>query len=281
MWVVDPWFTPPSQLPSILVVVAILGVMALILALFISPPLSKLRKVMDRFGRGELNARVRSRRHDEIGVVSREFDSLADRVEMLVAAERRLLQDVSHELRSPLTRLEVAVDLAMSRPDPRPLLERIRRDVARLSSLVVELLQLSRVESEPAARVVDEIPVGDLLHRIVEDCEIEATALGCQIAIEANAPGTIVGDAELLHRAIENVVRNAMRYSPQGGTVRVSSERSEAGLKICIRDSGSLRRIWSPSSSRSFALMETAAARPAEWGWGWRSPAAPWRSTPA
>ena len=89
-------------------------------------PLRRLRRVMDRFGRGDLRARVGSRRRDEIGVVSREFDLLAERVETLVTAERRLLQDVSHELRSPLTRLDVAVDLAIKREDRGPLLERIR-----------------------------------------------------------------------------------------------------------------------------------------------------------
>ena len=132
--------------------------------LSISPlPLRRLRRAMDRFGRGDLRARVGSRRRDEVGEVSPRFDLLAERVETLVTAERRLLQDVSHELRSPLTRLDVAVGLAIKREDRGPLLDRIRRDVTRLSALVGELLHLTRAEGDPSARVLEVGPAGDLL----------------------------------------------------------------------------------------------------------------------
>ena len=136
---------------------------------------------MDRFGRGDLPARVGSRRRDEIGVVSREFDLLAERVETLMTAERRLLQDVSHELRSPPTRLDVAIDLAIKREDRGPLLGRVRRDVTRLSDLMGELLHLTRAEGDPAARVRDVLRPGDPLKGLVEDCAPEAEAKGCHL----------------------------------------------------------------------------------------------------
>jgi two-component system sensor histidine kinase CpxA len=181
VWVVELWFEPPSPTPFIAVVVAIIAAMASALALYLSLPLRRLRRVMDRFGRGDLRARVGSRRFDEIGVVSREFDVLAGRVETLVTAERRLLQDVSHELRSPLTRLDVAIDLAIKREDRGPLLQRIRRDVTRLSDLVSELLHLTRAEGDPSARVLDIVRPGDLLRDLVEDCTIEAETKGCRM----------------------------------------------------------------------------------------------------
>ncbi len=105
VWIVEPWFDPSGVIPFIAVVVAINAIMGAALAFYLSHPLRRLRRVMDRFGRGDLRARVGSRRRDEIGAVSREFDLLAERVETLMTAERRLLQDVSHELRSPLARL--------------------------------------------------------------------------------------------------------------------------------------------------------------------------------
>jgi two-component system sensor histidine kinase CpxA len=103
--------------PFILVVVGILALAASALAFYLSLPLRRLKDVMDRFGHGDFKVRVKSTRRDEIGVVSREFDLLADRMETLVISQRRLLQDVSHELRSPLTRLDVAVDRAMKLTD--------------------------------------------------------------------------------------------------------------------------------------------------------------------
>jgi two-component system sensor histidine kinase CpxA len=238
IWLVQAGFRPPSPLPFLAVVVAIIAAMGSALALYISLPLRRLRQVMDRFGRGDLMARVGSRRRDEIGVVSREFDLLAERVETLVTAERRLLQDVSHELRSPLTRLDVAVDLAVRREDRGPLLQRIRRDVTRLSDLVGELLHLTRVEGDPSARVQDVVRPADLLQALVEDCAIEAEAKGCRLDFEWAGEASMKGDAELLRRAFENVIRNAIRYSPAGTTVGVALVPRGQGVEITVRDFG-------------------------------------------
>lgn len=238
IWVVEPWFERPSLAPFIAVVVAIITAMGSALALYLSVPLRRLRQAMDRFGRGDLRARVGSRRRDEIGVVSRAFDLLAERVETLVTAERRLLQDVSHELRSPLTRLDVAVGLAIKREDRGPLLERIRRDVTRLSELVGELLHLTRAEGDPSARVLDHVCPADLLHTLVEDCTIEAEAKGCRLELAEAWPGSIKGDPELLRRAFENVLRNAIRHAPEGTPIEVTLTACSQGAKVVVRDFG-------------------------------------------
>lgn len=170
VWIVEPWFDMPSPTPFIAVIVAINALMGTALAFYLSHPLRRLRQAMDRFGRGDLQVRTGSRRRDEIGAVSREFDLLAERIETLMTAERRLLLDVSHELRSPLTRLDVAIDLAIKREDRGPLLARIRRDISRLSDLVGELLHLTRVEGDPSARQLEIVRPADLLSSLVEDC---------------------------------------------------------------------------------------------------------------
>lgn len=238
IWIVEPWFDTPGATPFVVVVVAVNAFMGTILAFYLSHPLQRLRRVMDRFGRGDLQARVRSRRRDEIGVVSREFDLLAERVETLVTAERRLLQDVSHELKSPLTRLDVAVGLAIKRQDRGPLLERIRRDVTRLSELVGELLHLTRAEGDPTARVLDTVAPADLLRTLVDDCTIEAEAKGCRLEFHETHFGSVKGDAELLRRAFENVLRNAIRHAPQNSTIDVSLSACSNGVTIAMRDFG-------------------------------------------
>ncbi len=118
-------------------------------------------------------------RKDEIGELSRAFDEMAGRIQILLDAERRLLQDVSHELRSPLTRLDVAVDLALTSEDPSDLLGRIKRDISRLSVLVDELLQLTRAEGDPAAHTMEEVYLDDLIQGLIEDCALEAESRGC------------------------------------------------------------------------------------------------------
>ncbi len=252
VWIVEPWFDVPSPTPFIAVVVVINALMGTALAFYLSRPLRRLRQAMDRFGSGDLNARTGSRRRDELGVVSREFDLLAERIETLLTAERRLLQDVSHELRSPLTRLDVAVDLAIKREGPSPLLARIRRDISRLSDLVGELLHLTRVEGDPSARRHEFVRPGDVLSSLVEDCSLEAEAKGCHLQFQAESTAAMRGDVELLHRAFENVIRNAIRHAPEGTPVEVSLKPCEQGVKVIVRDFGpgvptaSLSSIFEP-----------------------------------
>ena len=121
------------------------------LAVHLASPLRNLRRVVERFGRGELGIRFHLARQDEIGELARAFNRMADHITTLLSAERRLLQDVSHELRSPLARLGFAVELAKTSTDRDAALTRIRKEADRLNQLVDELLQLTRAEGDPAA----------------------------------------------------------------------------------------------------------------------------------
>jgi len=235
---VRPWFDPPNILPYYGAIVLVIAGMGAILAMHLAAPLRSLQRVMDRFGRGDLAARVRSTRRDEIGELSRAFDEMAGRIETLLAAERRLLQDVSHELRSPLTRLDVAVDLASTSEDPCVPLGRIKRDVGRLSVLVNELLQLTRAEGDHSVLHLEEVRLDDLLRGLVDDCAVEAEANGCRLDLRALESCSVRGEQELLRRAVENVVRNAIRHAPPGTAVEVGLELRDDVAKVVVRDHG-------------------------------------------
>ncbi len=153
-------------------------------------------------------------------------------------AERRLLLDVSHELRSPLTRLDVAVDLALTSDDREVYLGRIKRDIGRLSVLVNELLQLTRAEGDPSIHNLDHVRLDEILEVLVEDCDMEAEAKGCRLDLSASEPCTVLGDPELLRRAVENVVRNAIRHAPVGTAITIDLESHRESATIAVRDHG-------------------------------------------
>lgn len=236
--VARPWFGPPNILPYYGIVVLVIVAMGAILAMNLAAPLRRLRDAVERFGRGDLFVRTRSRRRDEIGALARSFDEMAGRIETLLSAERRLLQDISHELRSPLARLGFAVALARTGDDRGAALDRIQRDVDRLSALVGELLELTRAEGDPAARERAAVRLDDLLRMIADDAAIEAHAKGCRIMLNAPIACTVRGDGELLRRALENVLRNAVRHTPEGTSVDVDLSAGGSSADVTIRDCG-------------------------------------------
>lgn len=206
------------------------------LALTFTSPLRQLQKTVEQFGQGDLSARVNSERGDELGDLSRAFDRMAARIETLLAAERRLLLDISHELRSPLARLNVAIELARSGDEAQ--FDRIQKESDRLNALVGQLLQVTRAEGDPASLHRDPIRLDQLVEQLVDDAKFEAAARGCQIEYRAPMAVTVEGDAELLRRAVENVVRNAIRYAPQHTPVTVDLSRQNGRAVVDVRDFG-------------------------------------------
>jgi two-component system sensor histidine kinase CpxA len=235
---VQPWFQPPNILPYYGAIVLVIAGMGSILALHLAKPLRRLRDVVEQFGRGNLEARSRSDRKDEIGELSRAFDEMAERIETLLAAERRLLQDVSHELRSPLARLGFAVELARDDEERDLALARVRKEAERMTTLVGELLQLTRIEGEPQSRARRDVPLAPLLEEIVRGCDLELQARGCQIILRPLPPVVVSGTPELLHRAIENVVRNAIRHTGEGTAIEIELALNGELAVLTIRDQG-------------------------------------------
>jgi two-component system, OmpR family, sensor histidine kinase CpxA len=163
---------------------------------------------------------------------------MANRIETLLVAERRLLQDVSHELRSPLARLSFAAELARTAPDRDAAFDRVRKEISRLSELVATLLEVTRSEGDPSTRSRGIFYLGELLRDIVNDCSVETSERACNIALAETAPVALFGDKELIRRAIENVIRNAVYYSPAESTVEVASSSDSRYAHIWVRDRG-------------------------------------------
>lgn len=242
------WFLTPDHL----FIMGAAIVLCWWLAFHLTGPVRSLQKAVERFGSGDLGARVGSTRRDELGQLARTFDRMAGRIETLLAAERRLLLDISHELRSPLARLGVAVELARTGDDLEPNLNRIQKESDRLNSLVGELLQVTRAEGDPSSLRRNPVRLDVLLEQLVEDSKIEAAARGCSLLYEKREPVTVEGDPELLRRAVENVIRNAIRHSPKEAPVEVSVARNNGRVLIDVRDRGpgvpeeALPRLFDP-----------------------------------
>jgi signal transduction histidine kinase len=233
-----PRVAPSDLLVYFLWLPLLIGVVCYILAVHLASPLRGLRRAMETFGRGELGIRYHLARRDEIGELAQAFNRMADQITTLLKAERRLLQDVSHELRSPLARLGFAVELARTSPDRELALNRIRKEADRLSHLVDELLQLTRAEGDPGARNLEDVDLGKLLGELVADCALEADAAGCRLTLRGERSVVVTGDRELLRRACENILRNAIRHAPPGSSVEIELALHDGRADIAIRDHG-------------------------------------------
>jgi signal transduction histidine kinase len=230
------------------------GVLAIcfILAHSLTAPLRSLQSVVEHFGRGDFTARSHSDRGDEVGELARTFDGMAQHIQSLLDRQRDLLRDISHELRSPLTRLSLALQLARSGSDRFQALDRIEKEASRLNALVGELLSLARMDSGQSALHLATVRVDQMLGDLVESCSLEASSRGCRLQLSSEAPVTIEADEELLRRALENVISNAVHYSPQDTDISVIIDQGLDVVRIRVRDFGpgvpaeSLGRIFEP-----------------------------------
>jgi signal transduction histidine kinase len=208
------------------------------LARYLTRPVRNLQKAVERFGHGDLSARSGTTRKDELGDLGRAFDRMAGRIETLLHAERRLLLDISHELRSPLARLAVAIELARSGDDLECALNRIQKEADRLNSLVGQLLQVTRAEGDPSSLRREAVRLDEMVGQLVSDSALEASSHGCRVEYGRHEPVTVEGDPELLRRAVENVMRNAIRHAPPETAVEVKLARDNGRAVIDIRDHG-------------------------------------------
>jgi two-component system sensor histidine kinase CpxA len=197
------------------------------LARYLSAPVVQLRKATRQLSNGNLTARVNEnllKRRDEITYLGQDFNLMAARIESLVEAQRRLLADISHELRSPLARQGVAVGLARRRggPEVSSALDRIGRESDRMNVMIGQLLALSRSESGADVLGKVKVDLGALLQEITDDADFEAHDRDRSVRVIRLEPSVTVGELELIRSAIENVVRNAVRYTSPGTQVEVS-----------------------------------------------------------
>ena len=236
-------FPPPASLFATyatyyLVLLLAVAVLFWVLMFQFAAPLSELTKVVRSFGERGLTARVHPVRRDSIGDLGRAFNQMADRIQALLAAERQLLQDISHELRSPLARLSVAAELTRNSEERDAAISQIHKEVDRLTELLEGLIQITRANSGTGTQPLDDVALDGLINELIEDCAIEATARGCQLQLHGSTGLTLIADRELLRRAIENLLRNAIRYSPVGSTIEIDISGTESNASISVRDYG-------------------------------------------
>jgi two-component system sensor histidine kinase CpxA len=250
-----------TQALRLLIVLLIGGVFCYALARYLTTPLQKLRSTTNELAEGKLGARVATKlanRRDEIGQLGRDFNGMAERLESMVLAQQRLLGDISHELRSPLARLGVALGLARQRSgaEVKGSLDRIERESDNLNEMISQLLTLTRLESGTDGRRRSDVDLAALVRDVAEDADFEARSTNRSVRVTQIDKCSVSGVEELLRSAVENVVRNAVKYTPEGTAVEVSLHKQNGSAEnfavISVRDRGlgvpeeALERIFRP-----------------------------------
>jgi len=233
---------PGAGLEILAMAVLVSGMICYLLARYLTSDVRRLRAATQQLAAGDLSARAdapRGGRQDEIAQLVRDFNTMAARLQDLVNAQSRLLNDISHELRSPLARLSVALGLAWQRtgPDAHSVLERIELEANRLNELIGRLLTLARLEGGDDAMRRTSISLDELVRDITKDADFEALGRQCRVRCIIQDEITILGSPSLMHSAIENVVRNATRHTPEGTEVesRVSRETGNGKDEAVVR----------------------------------------------
>jgi two-component system OmpR family sensor kinase len=224
-------------------------------------------------------------RKDELAVLARDFDAMADQLRTNRGATTQLLRDISHELRSPLARMRVALGLARQPPaDLARQLDRLERELERLDSMISQVLKLARLHGTDALLQRERFELDDVIEQVVRDADFEGAVKNCKINLRGAARCAVLGSRELLRSAIENVLRNAVRYSPDDMPAEMQVARAGGGLEIVIRDHGpgvpaaDLERIFEPfyrvaesrdrdSGGEGIGLAITSQVMKAHGGW--------------
>jgi two-component system sensor histidine kinase CpxA len=229
------------------IVVALLvsGVVCYFLTLYLTAPILRLSVVAQQIAAGDFSVRADSKmelRKDELGDLVRDFNRMVDKTEHLISSQRQLLYDVSHELRSPLARINVALDLLRGRVPNDPALNRIGIDLQRLNEMIGRLLTVAKLESTSTLQMPARVDLSELVSSVVSDADFEAQERGSRVDIVQCADLAVPGDPNLLRSALENVLRNAVRFTRTGTAVEVALRTNRMTSAdeaiISIRDYG-------------------------------------------
>lgn len=243
-------FHQDPRLFSIRLGIAVLlsGLVCFWLAWYLTNPVRRLREANRRLSEGELGVRVgkaMGRRRDEIADLGRDFDRMAERLQTLILTHKQLLSDVSHELRSPLARLQVALGLARKKTGKQAErdLDRIEQEANRLDDLVGQVLTLARLEVLEPDVLEDYIDITEMLKTIIEAAEFEAASSNRHVQLTSKTSCIVKANAELLRRALENIIRNAVHYTEEDTIVEVNiqdsiEQKGWISLSVCDHGTG-------------------------------------------
>jgi signal transduction histidine kinase len=210
----------------------------------VAKPVQALRDATRRMAAGELSTRVGRQggmAHDELAQLALDFDAMAERIEALVAHDRSVLQDLSHELRSPLARLHLILDLAQRSTDAAEAdayFRQAEQEIGRLDRMTGEMLALSRLEGGIPGMNREQLELVELVHGCMAQAELEADARNVHLSLTSSKPVTVFGSALLLERALDNLIANAIKFSPEGGNVELFVDAGKDGAEFTIRDRG-------------------------------------------
>lgn len=271
----------PSHLNPLITGTIMSALFSWFLSAYLVAPLIKLREAMGKVARGRFDTRVKpdmGRRRDEIVDLAEDCDRMANQLKVMADSQQQLLHDISHELRSPLTRMSAAIGLLRQTPTQLDMLERVERESERMDALIEELLTLARMQSDAESLERETVDVISLLAAIVEDAGFEAGLKQCRVRLQAPEPFVAQVDSELLYRAFENVIRNAVRHTAVGTDVVVVAnvQAQPPGLTVNVIDQGPgvdadcLQRIFQPfergpdNTAQGFGLGLAIALRAVE-----------------
>jgi two-component system, OmpR family, sensor histidine kinase CpxA len=217
------------------------GIICYLLTRYLTTPILRLREASQQLAQGDLSTRAAAgmeRRRDELGSLVQDFNAMAARIEELVSGQRQLIYDISHELRSPLARLNVALDLARQRKGNDPAFDHMDQDLERLNEMIGRLLTVAKLDSSAIPVAMSQVDLTELISQIARSADLELRKNDA--AVQLTLPGQffVHGNAELLHSAIENVVRNAIRYTGIGNPVEVNVTAQTSSALIVVRDHG-------------------------------------------
>ena len=246
---------PAISLTILVIALVVSALTSWWLAEHLTAPIRRIQEGARALASENLDVRVSAGledRRDELAVLARDFDAMADRLRANRAATTQLLRDISHELRSPLARMRVALGLARQPPaDFARQLDRLEKEIERLDSMIGQVLKLARLQGTDALGARHNFDFDEMLDEVALDANFEGAIKNCHVNVHGAAKAAVIGNRELMSSAIENVLRNAVRYSPPGESVEISLIRG-AGLDIVIRDRGTgvppadLERIFEP-----------------------------------
>ena len=217
---------------------------AALLAWYVAKPIRSLRLAFEAASSGHLDHRVApviGSRQDELADLGREFDRMVERLADSMGRQKRLLHDVSHEVRSPLARLQAAIGLVrLKGSTDEAMFDRIEEEIARIDRLVGDLLKLSRIEAGEIAEGLEEVDLRELVSQVVSDANFEAQALGRQVIWAKQGAGVMIGRPEMLHVAFENIVRNAIKHAPSSPvvTIETSMDSARSRYTFLVLDTG-------------------------------------------
>lgn len=238
-----PPFFRPGEIVRTAVMLLVVSVVCYLLARSLATPIRRLQQTARRIAGGDYSARVGAglgRPGNELAELGRDFDIMVERTEAVIDSQKRLLRDISHELRSPLARLHVALELAKKRFDAGEdsALSRIGAEADQLNELIDHLLVLSRMEAKTGSDVMEPVDLTGLLREVVTDADFEAAWSGRGVEIIASTDVTVMGCRELLRRAVENIIRNGARYTAPRTRVEIILAVRDAQVLISVRDHG-------------------------------------------